>query len=41
VLRDCVKACDPWEMSVRGEFEPRGGVYSTISASFIRKKARK
>ncbi len=34
VLRDCVKACKPRRMSVQGEFTPRGGVYSTISASY-------
>jgi 7-cyano-7-deazaguanine reductase len=38
VLRDCVKACKPRRMTVEGEFTPRGGVYSTISASYPRKK---
>ncbi|MBI4889817.1 MAG: NADPH-dependent 7-cyano-7-deazaguanine reductase QueF [Acidobacteria bacterium] len=37
VLNDCVKACQPHEMTVTGEFTPRGGVYSTITASYTRK----
>lgn len=36
-LRDCVRACEPFSMTVRGEFLPRGGVYSTITASYQRK----
>lgn len=39
-LRDCVRACEPFSMTVRGEFLPRGGVYSTITASY-QKKGRK
>jgi len=38
ILRDCVKACKPREMTVTGEFTPRGGVYSTITASHRRKR---
>jgi len=38
ILADCVKACQPREMIVEGEFTPRGGVYSTITASYKRKK---
>jgi 7-cyano-7-deazaguanine reductase len=34
VLRDVVKACDPVSATVVGEFTPRGGVYSKISASW-------
>ena len=41
VLRDCVKACSPRSMTVTGEFTPRGGVYSSISASYTRKKGKK
>lgn len=37
VLRDCVTACNPRRMTVSGEFTPRGGVYSNISASYSRK----
>lgn len=33
ILRDCAKACNPRRMSVVGEFTPRGGVYSTITAT--------
>jgi 7-cyano-7-deazaguanine reductase len=39
VLRDVVKACDPVSAAVTGEFTPRGGVYSKISASWSRKRA--
>ena len=38
VLRDCVKACKPRSMTVTGEFTPRGGVYSSISASYSKKR---
>lgn len=38
ILRDCAKACKPRRMTVVGEFTPRGGVYSTISATFLAKK---
>jgi 7-cyano-7-deazaguanine reductase len=37
-LDDCVKACKPREMTVTGEFLPRGGVYSTITAHYSRRK---
>ncbi len=39
VLRDVVKACDPVSAAVTGEFSPRGGVYSKISASWSKKRA--
>ena len=38
ILADCVKACNPYEMTVTGEFTPRGGVYSKITASWARKR---
>lgn len=38
ILADCVKACHPREMTVTGEFTPRGGVYSKITASWTRKR---
>ena len=38
ILADCVKACKPREMTVTGEFTPRGGVYSKITASWARKR---
>lgn len=34
VLADCVKACKPREMEVRGVFNARGGIQTTASASF-------
>lgn len=41
VLRDVVAACRPIEATVTGEFTPRGGVYSTITASWSRKRGSK
>lgn len=38
ILNDCVKAAKPREMTVTGEFTPRGGVYSTITAHYRSKK---
>lgn len=38
-LRDVVKAAKPVSATVVGEFTPRGGVYSKISASWSRKSA--
>lgn len=38
VLRDCVKAAKPRRMTVTGEFTPRGGVYSSVSASYAKKR---
>ncbi len=40
-LRDVVKACNPVSATVAGEFTPRGGVYSKISASWSKKGAAK
>ena len=36
-LRDVVEACKPVSATVIGEFTPRGGVYSKITASWSRK----
>ena len=38
-LRDIVKACEPVSATVTGEFTPRGGVYSKITATWSRKSA--
>lgn len=38
-LRDVVSACRPVTATVVGEFTPRGGVYSKISASWSNKRA--
>ena len=40
-LCDIVEACKPVSANVVGEFTPRGGVYSKISASWSRKIGRK
>jgi 7-cyano-7-deazaguanine reductase len=40
VLQDIVKACKPIRAAVTGEFMPRGGVYSRITASWSRKRGR-
>ena len=36
ILRDVVKACDPVEATVVGEFTPRGGVFTKITAAYER-----
>ncbi len=41
ILRDLVAACRPLSMTVRGEFTPRGGIQSTVEASFRRPARRK
>jgi 7-cyano-7-deazaguanine reductase len=40
VLQDIVKACQPVRAVVTGQFMPRGGVYSRITASWSRKRGR-
>ncbi|HUQ92230.1 MAG TPA: preQ(1) synthase [Bryobacteraceae bacterium] len=39
-LEDVVKACKPVSATVTGEFMPRGGIYSKISATWSRKRGR-
>jgi 7-cyano-7-deazaguanine reductase len=39
-LRDVVKYCKPIRATVVGEFTPRGGVYSRITATWSRKRGR-
>lgn len=41
VLQDVVKACRPISATVTGEFTPRGGVYTRITASWSRKRGSK
>ena len=41
ILRDAVAACDPVEATVIGEFTPRGGVFTKITAAYQRDKKRK
>jgi 7-cyano-7-deazaguanine reductase len=40
MLADVVKAARPVSATVVGEFTPRGGVYTKITASWSRKRAR-
>jgi 7-cyano-7-deazaguanine reductase len=40
-LRDIVAACKPISISVVGEFTPRGGVYSKMTANWSKKSGRK
>src|SRR5690242_17013348 len=40
ILRDVVNACRPMAATVTGEFTPRGGVYTTITASWSKKTSR-
>jgi len=40
ILRDVVAACRPVAATVTGEFTPRGGVYTTITASWGKKPGR-
>jgi NADPH-dependent 7-cyano-7-deazaguanine reductase QueF len=35
-----VKACRPRQMSVTGEFTPRGGIYTTITADYVRPRRK-
>lgn len=39
-LQDAVKACNPVSASVEGDFAPRGGLYSRITANWSRKRGR-
>ncbi len=36
ILRDVVAACEPVEATVTGEFTPRGGVFTKITAAYER-----
>ena len=38
MLRDLVKACKPVSATVTGEFTPRGGVFTTVTATYKRSK---
>ncbi|HSM76653.1 MAG TPA: preQ(1) synthase [Bryobacteraceae bacterium] len=40
-LNDVVAACNPVSATVIGEFTPRGGIYSKITASWNRKRGSK
>ena len=40
ILADVVKAAKPISAEIEGEFMPRGGVYTKITANWSRKRAR-
>jgi len=40
-LEDAVKACKPITATVVGDFTPRGGVYTKVTATWSRKRGRK
>jgi 7-cyano-7-deazaguanine reductase len=40
-LRDIVKACDPIRITVTGEFAPRGGLGSRMTATWTKKAGKK
>lgn len=39
-LEDVVKACKPVSATVIGEFTPRGGIYTKITASWSKKRGK-
>lgn len=41
ILRDVVKACRPVWAEVRGEFTPRGGLRTTVTARYERSRQRR
>ena len=40
ILDDIVSACDPLEITVKGDFTPRGNVHTVIEAQHIRTTAK-
>jgi len=40
ILRDVVKAARPVRITVAGEFTPRGGISTTVTASWSKKRGR-
>jgi 7-cyano-7-deazaguanine reductase len=40
-VRDIVKACDPVRLTVTGDFAPRGGLRSSMTARFVKKAGKK
>jgi 7-cyano-7-deazaguanine reductase len=39
-LADVIRACDPLEATVVGDFTPRGGISTRVTASYKRKNAK-
>jgi 7-cyano-7-deazaguanine reductase len=40
-LRDVVKACHPLRATVTGEFTPRGGIHTRVTASWSRRRGHR
>jgi 7-cyano-7-deazaguanine reductase len=38
VLDDLVKACKPRKMTVYGEYNVRGGIYTSVTAEYVKKR---
>lgn len=41
ILRDVVKACDPIRATVIGDFSPRGGLGTVVTAEYTRKRGKR
>jgi 7-cyano-7-deazaguanine reductase len=41
ILRDVVAACKPVSITVTGEFTPRGGIHSKVTAHWSKKRGRR
>src|SRR5665213_1100877 len=41
MLEDVVKACDPWNATVFGDFMPRGGVHTKVTAEHSRARGKR
>jgi 7-cyano-7-deazaguanine reductase len=41
ILRDVVVACKPVSATVIGEFNPRGGIYSKVTARWSKRRGRR
>jgi 7-cyano-7-deazaguanine reductase len=41
ILRDVVKACNPIRATVIGDFSPRGGLGTVVTAEYTRKRGKR
>lgn len=41
MLEDVVSACDPVQATIVGDFMPRGGVHTKVTANYVRRKKKK
>ena len=41
VLQDVVKACNPMSATVVGDFSPRGGLGTVVTAEYMRKRGKR